>query len=57
MKDPVKLEGGAVIDRAAIKAVLREGGRVLIFFGGERPLVLSDNFSSEEMEELTKKSE
>jgi len=56
LRDPVEI-GGAVIDRAAIKAVLREDGRLLIFFGGERPLVLSDNFSSEEMEELTKKSD
>jgi len=56
MQDPVKL-GGAVIDRAGIKAVLREDGRLLIFFGGERPLVLSDNFSAEEMDELCKKSE
>lgn len=56
MKDPVRL-GGAVIDRAAIKAVLREDGRVLIFFGGERPLVLSDNFSAEEMDELCKKTQ
>jgi len=57
MIDPVKLEGGAVIDRAAIKAVLREGGRVLIFFGGERPLVLADNFSTEEIEKLSEKTE
>ena len=57
MKDPVKLEGGAVIDRAAIKAVLREGGRLLIFFGGERPMILNDTFTTEEVKELTKKTE
>lgn len=56
MQDPVKL-GGAVIDRAAIKAVLREDGRLLIFFGGERPLVLADNFSAEEIEKLSEKTE
>ena len=57
MKDPVKLGEDTVIDRAAIKAVHRENGRVLIFFGGERPLILTDTFTTEEVKELTKKTE
>lgn len=57
MQDPVKLGNGVVVDRAAIKAVYREAGRLMIFFGGERPLMLDDNLSAEEMDELCKKSE
>ena len=54
MKDPVKLGEDTVIDRAAIHAVRREGSRLLICFGGERPMVITDEFTREEIEELTK---
>jgi len=54
MKDPVKLGEDTIIDRAAIHAVRREGNRLLIFFGGERPMVITDEFTREEIEELTK---
>ena len=54
MKDPVRLGEDTVIDRAAIHAVRREGNRLLIFFGGERPMVITDEFTREEIEELTK---
>lgn len=54
MKDPVKLGEDTVVDRAAILAVRREGNRLLIFFGGERPMVITDEFTREEIEELTK---
>ena len=57
MKDPVKLGEDTVIDRAAIHAVRREGNRLLIFFGGERPMVVTDDFSADEIAELTKKTE
>lgn len=57
MKDPVRLGDDTVIDRAAIHAVRREGDRLLIFFGGERPMVITDNFSAEEMDELCKKTQ
>ena len=54
MKDPVKLGEDTYVDRAAIHAVRREGSRLLIFFGGERPMVITDEFTREEIEELTK---
>ncbi len=54
MKDPVRLGDDTVIDRAAIVAVRREGNRLLVFFGGERPMVITDEFTREEIEELTK---
>ena len=57
MKDPVKLGEDTVVDRAAILAVHRDGNRLLIFFGGERPMILTDTFTTEEVKELTKKTE
>lgn len=51
MTDPVRI-GDNWFDRGKISAVVRSGGKVLIFLGAERPVVLDDHFSEEELEDL-----
>lgn len=51
MRDPIKV-GDAWIDRAAVTAVLRQNGRILIFLRHSRPLGMDDTLSCEELERL-----
>ena len=53
MIDPVRL-GDHWIDRAKITALLRIDGKLLVFFGGGRTAIVTDEFSDEEIEELTR---
>ena len=53
MRDPHWLGDDCCIDRAALIGFLRHDGNLFLFFCGSRPMITTDNFSSEELEKLT----
>lgn len=53
MRDPVRL-GDAWFDRAAIVGLLRHQGTLIVFLRGSKAVTMTDNFSEEEIEELTR---
>lgn len=53
MIDPVRI-GDAWLDRAAIVGVLRNDGKLIVFLRGSKPVTMRDEFSTKEIEALTR---
>lgn len=51
MTDPVKV-GDGWFDKSEVAAVLRQGGKLLVFLKSGKPVTLPDNMSTEELEAL-----
>ena len=51
MTDPVKV-GDGWFDKSEVAAVLRQGGKLLVFLKSGKPVTLPDNMSREELEAL-----
>lgn len=53
MKDPYWLGEDCCIDRAALLGIVRNGGNLILFLRGSRPITVTDEFTAEELEKLT----
>lgn len=51
MNDPVKV-GDGWFDKSEVAAVLRQGGKLLVFLKSGKPVTLPDNMSQKELEDL-----
>lgn len=51
MTDPVKV-GDGWFDKSEVAAVLRQGGKLLVFLKSGKPVTLPDNMSQKELEDL-----
>ena len=51
MTEPVKV-GDGWFDKSEVAAVLRQGGKLLVFLKSGKPVTLPDNMSAEELEAL-----